>query len=51
MTSSLSNAHLDGHGNLDLIALGHGSASSGGAAWTSARLKTNSCSERRPAGR
>ena len=40
MTSSLSNAHLDGHGNLDLIALGGGSASSGGAAWTSARLKT-----------
>src|SRR5207247_491294 len=43
MTSSLSNAHLVGHGNLDLIALGHGSASSsGGAAWTSARLKTKS---------
>jgi len=40
MTMSPSNAHLDGHGNLDLVALGHGAASSGGATWTSARLKT-----------
>ena len=40
MTTSPSNAHLDGHGNLDLVALGHGAASSGDATWTSARLKT-----------
>jgi len=42
MTSSPSNAHLDGHGNLDLVAMGHGAASSGDATWTSARLKTKS---------
>lgn len=42
MTSSLYNAHLDGHGNLDLIVLGHGAAGSVGAAWTSARIRTKS---------
>jgi beta-glucanase (GH16 family) len=42
MTSSPSNVHLDSHGNLVLVALGHGAASSGGATWTSARLKTKS---------
>ena len=42
MTSSRYNAHLDGHGNLDLIVLGHGAAGSGDAAWTSARIKTKS---------
>jgi beta-glucanase (GH16 family) len=42
MTSSLYNAHLDGHGNLDLIVLGHGAAGSGGSAWTSARIRTKS---------
>ena len=42
MTSSLYNAHLDGHGNLDLIVLGHGAAGSPDAAWTSARIRTRS---------
>jgi len=28
MTSSASNVHLDGHGDLDLIVLGHGAAGS-----------------------
>jgi beta-glucanase (GH16 family) len=42
MTSSRYNAHLDGHGNLDLIVLGHGAAGNSGAAWTSARIKTKS---------
>jgi beta-glucanase (GH16 family) len=40
MTASSYNAHLDGHGNLDIIVLGHGAAGSPGAAWTSARIKT-----------
>jgi beta-glucanase (GH16 family) len=42
MTSSLHNVHLDGHGNLDLIALGHGAAGSPGSAWTSGRVRTKS---------
>jgi beta-glucanase (GH16 family) len=41
-TSSLYNAHLDGHGDLDIIVLGHGAAGSPGAAWTGARIKTKS---------
>ena len=32
MTSSPYNAHLDGHGNLDLIVLGHGAAGNNDAA-------------------
>ena len=42
MTSSLYNVHLDGHGDLDLIVLGHGAAGSVGAAWTSGRIRTKS---------
>jgi beta-glucanase (GH16 family) len=42
MTSSRFNAHLDGHGNLELIVLGHGAARAPGAAWTSARIRTRS---------
>ena len=42
MTSSLYNVHLDGHGDLDLIVLGHGAAGSSGAAWTSGRIRTKS---------
>jgi len=42
MTSSLYNLHLDGHGALDLIVLGHGAAGSQGAAWTSGRIRTRS---------
>ena len=41
-TSSLDNTHLDGHGNLDLIVLGHGAPGSPGSAWTSARVRTKS---------
>ena len=51
MTSSLYNAHLDGHGNLNLIVLGHGAAGNPGAAWTSARIRTSPCSRRRLAAR
>jgi beta-glucanase (GH16 family) len=40
MTSSPYNVHLDGHGNLDIIVLGHGAAGSSDEAWTSARIKT-----------
>jgi beta-glucanase (GH16 family) len=39
-TSSRYDAHLDGHGDLDIIVLGHGAAGSPGAAWTGARIKT-----------
>ena len=42
MTSSLYNVHQDGHGDLDLIVLGHGAAGSSGAAWTSGRIRTKS---------
>jgi beta-glucanase (GH16 family) len=42
MTSSRYNVHLDGHGNLDLIVLGHGAAGSSGSAWTSGRIRTKS---------
>ena len=42
MTSSLYNVHLDGHGDLDPIVLGHGAAGSAGAAWTSGRIRTKS---------
>ena len=40
MTSAAANVHLDGHGDLDLVALGHGAAGSQGAAWTSGRIRT-----------
>jgi beta-glucanase (GH16 family) len=40
MTSAAANVHLDGHGDLDLVALGHGAAGTKGAAWTSARIRT-----------
>lgn len=39
-TSSLYNIHLDGHGDLDIIALGHGAAGSSGTGWTAARIRT-----------
>lgn len=42
MTASPYNVHLDGHGNLDIIVLGHGAGGSRDAAWTSARIKTKS---------
>jgi beta-glucanase (GH16 family) len=44
MTSSASNVHLDGNGNLDLTALGSGSS------WTSGRVQTTSASVGAPAG-
>jgi beta-glucanase (GH16 family) len=40
MTSSRSNVHLDGRGDLDLTALGHGAPGSPGSTWTSARVQT-----------
>jgi beta-glucanase (GH16 family) len=39
-TTSTANVHLDGQGNLDLTALGHGAAGSPGTAWTSGRVQT-----------
>ena len=40
MTSWRHNVHLDGHGDVDLVVLGHGAAGSRGAAWTSGRIRT-----------
>lgn len=40
MTTSPSNVHLDGQGDLDLTVLGHGAAGSAGATWTSGRVQT-----------
>jgi beta-glucanase (GH16 family) len=39
-TSSPQNIHLDGHGDLDIVARGHGAAGSPGSQWTSARIKS-----------
>ena len=50
MTSSLYNVHLDGHGNLDVIVLGHGAAGAPGTAWTSGRVRTISNGFAAPAG-
>jgi hypothetical protein len=44
MTNSTSNVHLDGQGNLDLTALGHGQS------WTSGRIQTISSDFGAPAG-
>ena len=44
MTSSTSNVHLDGNGNLDITALGSGSN------WTSGRVQTTSANVGAPAG-
>jgi beta-glucanase (GH16 family) len=44
MTSSTSNVHLDGHGALDITALGHGQS------WTSGRIQTVSSDFGAPAG-
>ena len=44
MTNSTSNVHLDGHGNLDITALGHGQS------WTSGRIQTISSDFGAPAG-
>ncbi|MCW2932039.1 MAG: Beta,3-glucanase [Actinomycetia bacterium] len=44
MTSSRSNVHLDGSGNLDITALGSGSS------WTSGRVQTTSANVGAPAG-
>ena len=50
MTTSRHNVHLDGHGNLDLIVLGHGSGSSRDYTWTSGRVETRSSRFAAPAG-
>jgi beta-glucanase (GH16 family) len=39
MTDSARNVHVDGHGTLDIVALGHGAANDGGE-WTSGRIQT-----------
>jgi beta-glucanase (GH16 family) len=44
MTNSTSNVHLDGHGNLEITALGHGQS------WTSGRIQTVSSGFGAPAG-
>lgn len=44
MTDSPQNVHLDGHGNLDITALGHGRS------WTSGRIQTQSSDFGAPAG-
>ena len=44
MTNSTRNVHLDGHGNLDITALGHGRS------WTSGRIQTISSDFGAPAG-
>ena len=44
MTDSPSNVHLDGYGNLDITALGHGQS------WTSGRIQTTSSDFEAPAG-
>jgi beta-glucanase (GH16 family) len=44
MTDSPSNVHLDGQGNLDITALGHGQS------WTSGRIQTTSSDFGAPAG-
>jgi hypothetical protein len=44
MTSSTSNVHLDGNGNLDITAIGSGSS------WTSGRIQTTSANVGAPAG-
>lgn len=44
MTNSTNNVHLDGHGNLDITALGHGQS------WTSGRIQTKSAGFAAPAG-
>jgi hypothetical protein len=44
MTSSTSNVHLNGHGALDITALGHGQS------WTSGRIQTISSDFGAPAG-
>jgi beta-glucanase (GH16 family) len=40
MTSSTDNVHLDGHGNLEITARGHGAAGDPKATWTSGRIET-----------
>jgi hypothetical protein len=50
MTDSTANAHLDGHGDLDLVALGRGAANDATSNWTSSRIQTQSSSFEAPAG-
>jgi beta-glucanase (GH16 family) len=49
-TTSTRNVHLDGHGNLNITALGHGGATQPGSAWTSGRIQTKSSGYAAPAG-
>jgi beta-glucanase (GH16 family) len=49
-TSSLSNIHLDGHGDLAITVLGHGAPGGPGSSWTSARIMTKPLFEAPPGG-
>ena len=49
-TTSPRNVRLDGHGNLDITVLGHGSATDPRADWTSGRIQTRSGGFAAPAG-
>jgi beta-glucanase (GH16 family) len=40
VTASTANVRLDGHGDLDLVARGHGADGAPGTAWTSGRIQT-----------
>ncbi len=54
MTTSTTNVHLDGHGNLDITALGHGAAGDPGQRLDlgpDTRPGPTGCSARRPAAR
>jgi beta-glucanase (GH16 family) len=50
MTSDRANVHLDGHGDVDLVVLGHGAAGRPGSAWTSGRVTTRSRFKAPPGG-
>jgi hypothetical protein len=50
MTDSTANAYLDGHGDLDMVALGRGAAGDATSNWTSSRIQTQSSSFEAPAG-
>ena len=50
MTNSTANAHLDGHGDLDMVVLGHGAAGDSTSNWTSSRIQTQSSAFGAPAG-
>lgn len=40
MTASTGNVHVDGHGQLDIVVLRHGTPDGSGTVWTSGRIET-----------